>query len=481
MDGAMAEREFRPTSLAVFLLPVAFALANCSSTGALEENAMRTPLPRFDVIELYAPAHFGNSYEVMSADEMDTYLADVKRMGFNSYADWFTATDVNDPYSPQHADQKSRSRFEKKKAVYLAAQEAGLKLNVIICPNHVYLNQLMAKSIAAKKGRRIQGQLICPSTPRGREIILENHRNWFADTAEAGIKFNTLTAFAYDYGGCACSKCAPWILTSAELTREIHSIAKEYHPEIEPWYCSWWWSDKDHELFNAWADTHAPGWLKGMTMHIEYNRTRPKHVPVPEGCQKLAFVHIGYNEKSDYGRYGKMGPTFGPNRISTTIDELHKLGFAGFQTYSEGRFDDVNKMVLAGLASGAHSDVDAALRAYATRYLGATEADGVRWAKLLRQCVDAANPAELRMELDRLARKLPATWRIEQWRSRLDLVEAMNAKDTDRFLDAQEKLYRQVYGLGKVDHVLSPAAGRPSWAVRTGHKPGKKVEMLPEQ
>ncbi|MFK7848917.1 MAG: hypothetical protein AB8G77_26760, partial [Rhodothermales bacterium] len=252
------------------------------------------------VRELYGPAHFGNSYEVMTASQMTDYLAEMKWMGFNSFSDWVTPTDVNDPYSMQHSNEKGTRRFEKKRAVYQAAQKAGLKLNVILCPNHVYLNQLKEDGIAATKRKRIFGQLICPSTSRGREIILANHRNWFADTAKAGIRFNTLTVFAYDYGGCACDKCDPWILTSAKLTREIFEIAKEFHPDIEPWYCSWWWTEGEHNLFNEWAEEQAPGWLKGMTMHIEYGQTKPKDVPVPSGCRKLAFVHIGYSERSDY-------------------------------------------------------------------------------------------------------------------------------------------------------------------------------------
>lgn len=120
-------------------------------------------------------------------------------------------------------------------------------------------------------------------------------------------------------------KCSPWNLTSAKPTREIHEIAKEFHPEIEPWFCSWWWSGDDHKLLNEWAASEAPGGFKDMTMHIEYNQTRPKDVPVPEGCRKLAFVPIGYGERRGVASYGKMGPVFGPNRIAATIAELKTL------------------------------------------------------------------------------------------------------------------------------------------------------------
>jgi hypothetical protein len=43
------------------------------------------------------------------------------------------------------------------------------------------------------------------------------------------------------------------------------------------------------------------------------------------------------------------------------------VGYDGFQAYSEGVFDDCNKMLLAGIGSGRYSEADAALRAYAQR------------------------------------------------------------------------------------------------------------------
>jgi hypothetical protein len=65
--------------------------------------------------------------------------------------------------------------------------------------------------------------------------------------------------------------------------KEVHGIAQNYHPGIEPWFCSWWWTPEEHAQFNAWADREAPGWVQAITMHIEYGQTRPKEVPVAGG------------------------------------------------------------------------------------------------------------------------------------------------------------------------------------------------------
>ena len=52
----------------------------------------------FTQAELYAPGHFGNSYEVMGRYEMRQYLAEAKHWGFNRYGDSFDVLDCSDPF-----------------------------------------------------------------------------------------------------------------------------------------------------------------------------------------------------------------------------------------------------------------------------------------------------------------------------------------------------------------------------------------------
>ncbi len=428
--------------------------------------------------ECYCPAHFGNAYEAMGPREMAAYLAEMKWMGFNRYSDWMVTTDVRTPYRSDPGWDLAHEQLDRKKKAFRSAQALGFDLNLIVTPNHVYLDQLRPER-EAKTTKKIFGQLVCPSNPEARKVILGNFERWFDDLADSGLRFSALTAFAYDYGGCACERCRPWILTFARLMKEIHAIALRRHPQIEPWFCSWWWTEEEHAQFNAWAAKEAPGWLKGMTQHIEYGQTKPKDVAVPEGCRKLAFVHVGYGDQRGNEVYGRQGAVIAPHRLPETLRELRERGFEGFQAYSEGVFDDVNKTLLAALGSGRFSNTDAALRAYAERYFGSSPARAARWARWLTKWGDRTKvqfPAASR-EFARLTAGVKPTWRTEHWRIKTELEildRAIGTPDekqwtpeklglAEKYFATQERLYREVYRLGPVRHVINSRFLPPAW------------------
>lgn len=410
--------------------------------------------------------------------EMAEYLAELAWMGFNRYGDWITTTDICNPYTSDALWDLAKEQLDRKKKAFLAAQKLGLGLNLIVTPNHVYLDQLRPH-YAATKNKKIFGQLVCPSHPEARTLILDNFRRWFDDLADAGLRFSAFTAFAYDYGGCDCDQCRPWILTFARLMKEIHQIAQRRHPEIEPWFCSWWWTPEEHAQFNAWAAAEAPGWLRAMTMHIEYDQTSPKEVTVPAGCRKLAFVHTGYGDTRDIDIYGHLGPVVAAHRIPETLRQLRTIGHEGFQAYSEGVFDDANKMMLAGIGSEKFHDAAEALRAYAERYYHASGSRADEWATWMAPWGNrtTVSPAEAKAGLARLAEGSAAGWRLEQWKFKVELElldRAIGAPQesewtpeklalADKYFAMQENMYRDVYRLGPVRHVLHPRFLPPPW------------------
>ncbi len=483
--------------LAKVLLLVAFGEGPVSAdTGTVDAAGERFAFP---VRECYCPAHFGNAYEAMGPREMAAYLGEMKGMGFNRYGDWITTTDICNPYMSAAAWDLGKEQLDRKKKAFRAAQGLGLGLNLILTPNHVYLDQLKPE-LAAKRSARVFGQLICPSQPEGRKVILGNFERWFKDFAAEGIRLNAFTAFAYDYGGCDCDACKPWIVTFAKLMKEVHGIAQNYHPGIEPWFCSWWWTPEEHAQFNAWADREAPGWVQAITMHIEYGQTRPKEVPVPAGCRKLAFVHIGYGDQRDHEVYGHHGAVIAPRRLPETLRELRRLGYDGFQAYSEGVFDDCNKMLLAGIGSGRYSEADAALRAYAQRYFGAPPERAAEWAPWLAQWGDRKRvPMPAAAEaLAHLTESAKPSWRLEHWRCKTELEaleRAIGAPKPDewtpekralaeRYFAEQERMYREVYRLGPLRHVLNPRVMPPAWMAswnEANKRAAPAAQALPQQ
>ncbi|MCX6375330.1 MAG: hypothetical protein NTU88_04720 [Armatimonadetes bacterium] len=445
-------------------------------------------MTEFAYLELYGPAHFGNSYEVMASYQMKETLQEAKFWGFNAYGDWLDAADLKDPHNnPRSEFLLPQALWDRKLQSYAIAQQLGFMTDLVVTPNHVYLDQLAPDLLADRSGGRIQGQLICPSQPRAREIILGNHRNLFKDLHARGVKLSSISGCPYDYGGCNCPSCRPWIVTFGKLMVEIVKIGREFFPEMKARLIGWWWTPDEHKLFKEWADHESSGTFVSLAAHLPYGETRPNPaIVLPQECELHAFVHIGYAEKAQpRDVYGPWGPVIAPNRLATTCYELKGIGCKGYMAYSEGHCDDLNKALLAGLSSGKAADAQSILAAYAERYFGAKGRRMSEWARWLSRWGEpfAVDTKAAREEFDRLAKDAKLGWRLSQWEAKLRIFEAnaevLERKEwdekrldaADRFFLARDKMYREVWGLGLVRHVLNPRYHRPAWYAEWSKQP----------
>src|SRR5262249_53203049 len=135
----------------------------------------------FELREVYCPGHFGNSYEVMWPREMRAYLEEIRHWGFNRYGDWLDVAQLCDPaFMERVGPARYRDALwtmthelaSRKKGILRTATDLGLAADVVITPNHVYLDQ-MRPELLAERAPEMIGQLICPGKPAGRELILE--------------------------------------------------------------------------------------------------------------------------------------------------------------------------------------------------------------------------------------------------------------------------------------------------------------------
>jgi hypothetical protein len=434
--------------------------------------------------ELYAPAHFGNSYEVAADYEIEEWLREAVLWGFNSYGDWFDAADLKNPLNnPRCEFLTPQATWERKKSSYRIASRLGLQTTWLVTPNHVFIDQLSPDVAADFSGdERMFGQLVCPSTSGGRKVILETQKALLQDLKDAGAHMDYISGCPYDYGGCTCQQCTPWIIAFGKLMVDLHEVAREVFPDIRVRLIGWWWTLEEHELFKAWANAEQPGRFVSLAEHIRYDETHPiPGIVLPDGCEPQAFVHIGYNnERANDDVYGIWGPVVAPARIEQTVRNLETTGFGGFVAYSEGASDDVNKALLAGLSSGKFASSGDVLAAYAERYFGSVGAEREAWAEWLAawgesQSVDLA---AARKEFDSLARRARSGWRLDQWECRLRLSEAHSqvtkqpewndAADAAaaQFVTERDRMYREVWKLGLVRHVLNYRFSQPAWYAR---------------
>ncbi len=447
--------------------------------------------------ELYCPAHFGNSYEVMWPREMRAILAEGREWGYNVYGDWFDFADLKSPWdNPLNEWLMPQALWERKLAHFRNAAELGYRIDLVITANQVFLSQMSDDLRADLSDKRFFGQLLCPSKPQARALMLDNARRMFEDLAAQGIPLSSLSGFAFDYGGCNCADCRPWIVTFGKLFAEVLDLGQRYFPGIAGRLVGWWWTQEEHAWFKEWADAAQPGRFLSLAAHIPYGDLAPgEQLPLPQGCEPHAFVHIGYADQAEpRDVYGPWGPVIAPQRIPATVATLEAQGYQGFMAYSEGIFDDVNKALLGGLASGAFADAEAVLAAYAERYLGARGGARQDWAAWLSQwgAPFAVDVPAARRAFEQLSAGAPDTWRLRQWAGKLDILEAHqevsrgSAWDAERlaaaerFFAARERLQRGVWGLGLVRHGLNERYHQPAWykdwqAQQQGRNAGAKM------
>jgi hypothetical protein len=254
-----------------------------------------------------------------------------------------------------------------------------------------------------------------------------------------------------------------------------------------------------------------------MSLYIPYSSTTVADMRLPNGCQRWAFVHIGYaDQASPRDVYGHFGPVVAPVRLAQTVSHLADSHVTGVMAYSEGMFDDVNKALLAGLGSGQFRTADEVLRAYARRYFHADEQQAGQWAQWLAAWGRPfdVDPQQMAQQLALLSgcptttcgagvsparaagtaapqnpevivgqplnRTSAGGWRQRQWELKLELFRLnkligaekqwtpARLEAVDQFWQVQEQIHRGLWGLTLLRHIFgrsyTPAPWYADWA-----------------
>jgi hypothetical protein len=93
---------------------------------------------------IYAPAHFGNFYELSNYHEMRELFHEWKAWGINGFSTWFNPSNAADPFGKdplyRWAREQPLKAWQRKRALLLAAQDEGLELGLCVTPNAVYID-----------------------------------------------------------------------------------------------------------------------------------------------------------------------------------------------------------------------------------------------------------------------------------------------------------------------------------------------------
>ena len=315
--------------------------------GFISSDWRGTSIPTGIVRGIQLDTHFCNFYHMASAEELTEYVEDLALWGINYLDVVFPLIDLlnwDDPEVEKIMGQIS--------SIYKAAKSLGIKVGLEIVANQDFVNRReefkATPNIDTLRRRRDNGNNICPNSGGAMEYILKDtHGRAFELFKEKGVMLDFLCFWPYDEGGCGCEKCFPWGGNGyLKSSRKIAKLAKTHFPDLKIILSTWLfdtpdegeWKDlaKSLEERNDWvdyilADSHED--------FPEY----PLKYGVPGNLPLLNYPEISMWKLHPWGGYG-ANPLI--DRFEMLWDQV-KDAVSGGIAYSEGIFDDINKIVVS--------------------------------------------------------------------------------------------------------------------------------------
>ncbi|MBO9605683.1 MAG: hypothetical protein J7639_07015 [Paenibacillaceae bacterium] len=435
----------------------------------------------------YMPGHFGNSFEVCASGEMRRYLEDMALAGASGYGDWFDPNDMPDPYRPHVYHSSSMFLWRRKKEWLAYSAKLGLDNIVIVTPNVGFVDQMRPEWVGVRDHKlRVQGQVLCPSNPEARGVILDNQRRLFADLRQAGIPVARIVCAPYDDGGCACDRCQPYYPVFLALVGDIYETIRPSYPELKVDICGWWTSETESAQLRAFAEGTARDWYGSFLASAAYGVFELPDIRSQIGGMALGcFLHVGFShDRRDV--YIKSGVHIAPRRIRSVVRSFGAQRCDGFVTYNESFGDHYNTFIAGRLGWNLDADLRDETLFYVRLMFGLSGEAAERLADVLLD-MEALDEERAAAWLDTLRELKPSVrvhpaqpWAFAHIEAKAELmaldrtIAAALAQEGGfelalpamrERLARSERLWRFDYGFGVLRHILVPRNMLPEWYV----------------
>ena len=320
-----------------------------------------TSKPECSFRAIYAATHFMNYYEAAPEQEVLEYLEELALWGANTVVLTFPTwqfTDINDP-----AAQNTLRRIHR---VLSAWKKVGLQAGLIQCPNQAYTSApqpLRAAKYPDDLGRRgTHGVNCCPGSAQGLSYLTQVYTELFRSLSDIDLDY--IIFWPYDEGGCGCPNCWPWGAKGfPNLSHHIIKAAQRVFPNIKSILSTWTY---DTPPAGEWEGLSSllsanPNWFNYIMAdaHEDYP-TYPLVKGVPGKLPLLNFPEISMWGRNIWGGYG-ANPL--PSRLQRLWNQTRgKL--SGGLPYSEGIYEDINKVICLGFYWDKRTSAEESLKQY---------------------------------------------------------------------------------------------------------------------
>jgi hypothetical protein len=313
-------------------------------------------VPAKPVRGIYLATHFHNWYHEAPLDEVTRYVEDLALWGFNSVLVWFGMEEYDGIDDP-----KAREVLGRLHALLKIFKDLGLDASMGCICNDGYANspkELRADDSTVdhagyhtRMGNRIYnlGNELCPSKPGVPEMEIRFCKEKLDVFTDIGVDYWIITP--YDNGGCTCPQCSPWgingyLRMAEKLARTYRGLFPRGKVVLGTWYFDRW-ANGEWEGITERFNREKPDWVDYI-MADDYGGKYPPY-PLehgsPGGLPMLNFPEISMYLHQPWGGFG-ANPL--PGYLQSLWDVTKGVLSGGF-LYSEGIFEDMNKVMVSQL------------------------------------------------------------------------------------------------------------------------------------
>lgn len=404
---------------------------------------------------IYLATHFGNWYETAPEQDVLSYVEDLVLWGCNQVRVWFDAhaySGIDDP-----AAQPLICRL---RGLLKAARDCGVETSLIALSNEAFATSpesIRADWRSGQNGytRDLCGHYhveICPSRPGGLDLILKTRKEILGMFKDCGV--GEVAFFSYDQGGCTCSGCAPWGCNGMlKVLPRFSELVKRTIPGCRVEFGTWYF-DRFGPALGEWKGIKARiGEVARHADGLAVENLDAIRDGAPGCLPATTMPEISMRGMLPWGGFG-ANPQ--PRRFAAEFRRPGAECLTGFRPYSEGVYEDLNKVLVLAWGWDPSTSVEMALGEYAAFYFGenarkpVTEAvllleqnlghkayfvqDGKRWNAYQGGRIDGKRPFALafgdhKPQAERAARALALLKPLEatagnSWRWRILLLRA---------------------------------------------------------
>ena len=320
-----------------------------------------TSVPQKEVRGIYFATHFHNFYHEAPIQEIQTYVEELSLWGVNSLAVWYDMhhfDGIDDP--------AAQAMLKRLRAILAAAHSVGMSTNLMLVANEAYNNSPKElRAVGPGRGAFFNVEL-CPHKPGAKDLLLKQFSQEFEALSGVGVDY--VTIWPYDSGSCSCELCRPWGSNGfLYIGQPVSRLARHYFPHAQVILSTWFF---DRHEWDGLVSALGPqqDWVNYIMAEPGAHEVDFLKLPIPDNLPLVGFPEISMEGMYPWGGFG-ANPQ--PARFQKEWNRVKDRVQGGFP-YSEGTFEDLDKVIFAQFYWDPNKDVFDTVREYLSFELSPT-------------------------------------------------------------------------------------------------------------